>query len=209
MGPRATALLLAGTLWTLSLPARASSDASTLAARARAECETGRLARDRAQRARHFQLGEELAARAVAMDDASAAAHFALFCNRGEAMRLDGETLTDVLALRGLLRELDRTIELEPDHADALAAKGIFLIRLPRLLGGDVARGEDLLRRVIVLDPTAVSARLGLARICKRRGQREESLAYANGALQAAKELGRPDKVAEAQATLAEIASSH
>jgi hypothetical protein len=205
MGPRVTALSLAGLVWMLAIRAGAATGASDLATRALAECEAGRQKHDRAERARHFQAGEELATRAVALDDGLADAHFALFCNRGETMRLDGETISDVLALRGLLRELDRTIELDPNHADALAAKGLFLIRLPRLLGGDTAQGEVLLRRVVMLDSTSVSARLGLARLCNYRGEREESVAFATRALEAARHLGRADKVAEAQATLAEL----
>jgi tetratricopeptide (TPR) repeat protein len=188
-----------------SMASAADVSAPELAKRALTECEAGRQSRDRADRQRRFARGEELATRAVALDDRSADAHFALFCNRGEAMRLDGETIRDVFAFRGLIRELDRTLELQPDHADALAAKGTFLVRLPRLLGGDVNRGEMMLQRVLTLDPTAVSARLGLARVCEYRGERDQGIAYASRALQIAKELGRADKIAEAQAILDEL----
>jgi hypothetical protein len=183
----------------------AEPSAESLAQQALSECETGRQTGDRAERARRFAHGQELAEQAVALDDRSADAHFALFCNQGESMRLDGESISDVLGLRALLRELDRTLELKPDHAGALSAKGTFLIRLPRLLGGDVDRGEAMLHRVITLDPTAVTARIGLARVCEYRGRRDEGIEYAQRALQFAKELGRADKVAECQAVLAEL----
>lgn len=197
-----------GVLLTLSgRSAFADPTVSTLAHQAMAECDEGRLAADRAERAAHFARGEELAQRAVHLDDASADAHFAVFCNRGESMRLDGESIRDVFALRGLLAELDRTLALQPDHPAALAAKGTFLIRLPRLLGGNVDRGEAILRRVLVLDPETVTARLGLARVYEYRGQFEESLAYATRALEIARELGRADKIAEAQSVLADLAS--
>ena len=190
----------------LGSPARGSEpSAAALAQQSLAECEAGRQSNDRSERERRFLRGRELAQRAVAMDDHSADAHFSLFCNQGEVMRLDGESIKDVLGLRALLRELDRTIELEPNHAGALSAKGTFLVRLPRLLGGDVDRGEQMLHRVITLDPTAVTARIGLARVCDYRGRRDEGIEYARRALQFAKELGRADKVAEAQAMLAEL----
>src|SRR5690242_11615369 len=182
--------------------------AAALAQQALAECETGRQATDRAERVRRFTHGRELAARAVALDDRSADAHFALFCNQGEAMRVDGESIRDVVGLRGLLRELDRTLELKPDHAGALSAKGTFLVRLPRLLGGDVDRGEAMLHRVIDIDPTAVTARIGLARVCEYRGRRDEGIEYARRALEFARETGRADKVAEAQAMLAELGAT-
>jgi tetratricopeptide (TPR) repeat protein len=202
---------LAAALWSmLAVPVRAAEpSAQSLAQQALAECETGRQVTDREERARRFARGREIAERAVALDERSADAHFALFCNQGEAMRLDGESIRDVLELRSLLRELDRTLELKPDHPGALSAKGTFLVRLPRILGGDVARGEAMLRRVITLDPTAVTARLGLARVCEYRGQHEEGIEYARRALHFARELGRADKVAEAQAILAELGAPY
>ncbi len=139
------------------------------------------------------------------MDEHSAEAHFVLFCNMGELMRLDGESITSVFSLRRLMAELDRTIELEPHHSDALAAKGTLLVRLPRLLGGDAAKGEELLRQVLQLDPNAFSSRLTLAKTCEARGDREEAVAFATRALQIARSQGRADKIAEAQATLAEL----
>jgi tetratricopeptide (TPR) repeat protein len=201
---------LVAALCSLSVPAVASDpSASSLAQQALTECETGRQTTDKAERQRRFSHGLELGQRAVALDDRSADAHFAVFCNQGESMRLDGETLRDVIGLRALLRELDRTLELKPDHAGALSAKGTFLVRLPRLLGGDVDRGEAMLHRVITLDPTAVTARISLARVCEYRGRRDEGIEYARRALQFARELGRADKVTEAQAMLAELGATY
>ena len=201
---------LVAALCSLAGPVAASDpSAASLAQQALNDCESGRQTTDRAERQRRYDHGAQLAERAVALDDLSADAHFALFCNRGERMRIDGETIRDVIGLRALLRELDRTLELKPDHAGALSAKGTFLVRLPRLLGGDVDRGEAMLHRVITLDPTAVTARISLARVCEYRGRRDEGIEYARRALQFAKELGRADKVVEAQAMLAELGATY
>jgi hypothetical protein len=200
--------LLATLCCAVGRPLAAEPSASALAQQSLDLCEAGRQSGDRAERARSFRKGIELAERAVALDDRLADAHFGLFCNRGETMRLDGESITDVLAFRALQRELDRTLELAPDHPGALSAKGTFLVRLPRLLGGDVDRGEAMLHRVIHLDPTAITARLGLARVCEYRGRRQEGIEYARRALQFARELGRADKMAEAQALLDELGAT-
>jgi tetratricopeptide (TPR) repeat protein len=190
---------------TVSPSARAGESDGDLAKRSLAECETGRQAHERADRAGHFERGKALGEQAVAENDNSAEAHFALFCNMGEIMRLDGESITSVLSLRTLMAELDRTLALDPNHSGALAAKGTLLVRLPRLLGGDVTEGEVMLRKALVYDPTAVAARLALARTCYARGDREEAFAFATRALQIARELGRADKIAQAQATLDDL----
>ena len=190
----------------LATSARAADDsAPSLAASARAECDAGRRASDREARKEHFERGEALAEHAVALDDNNADAHFALFCNLGELMRLDGESLSQAFQLRRLMAEVDRTLELNPNHVDAMAAKGTLLVRLPRLLGGDSVRGEAMLRQVILRDPNAFTTRLALANVCEARGDRQEALAFATRALQIARQQGRADKVAEAQAALAEL----
>ena len=186
--------------------ARAADDSvASLTASARAECEGGRRTIDREARKAHFDRGQALAERAVALDDNSADAHFALFCNLGELMRLDGENLTQVFQLRRLMAEVDRTLELDPNHVDAMAAKGTLLVRLPRLLGGDSVKGEAMLRQVLLRDPNAFTTRLAQANVCEARGDRQEALAFAARALQIAREQGRADKVAEAQAALSEL----
>src|SRR5204862_357043 len=142
---RSGRLLMVLACFGLASVARAADDSvASLAASARAECEGGRRTADRAARKAHFDRGQALAERAVALDDNSADAHFALFCNLGELMRLDGENLSQVFQLRRLMAELDRTLELDPNHVDAMAAKGTLLVRLPRLLGGASGKGAAL-----------------------------------------------------------------
>jgi Tfp pilus assembly protein PilF len=78
-------------------------------------------------------------------------------------------------------------------------------VRLPRLLGGDGTKGEQLLRQAIQLDPNAFNSRLTLAKYVDARGERAEAIAFATRALQIARAQGRADKIAQAQATLAEL----
>ena len=198
-------LMVVACLGLASVVRAADDSVASLAASARAECEGGRRTADRAARKAHFDRGQALAERAVALDDNSADAHFALFCNLGELMRLDGENLSQVFQLRRLMAEVDRTLELDPNHVDAMAAKGTLLVRLPRLLGGDSVKGEAMLRQVLLRDPNAFTTRLALANVCEARGDRQEALIFATRALQIAREQGRADKVAEAQAALSEL----
>ena len=188
------------------VPAYASEDsAAELTRRARIECEQGRSATARDVRQDHFTRGQALAERAVTLDGQNADAHFEVFCNMGELMRLDGESIRSVFALRRLLAELDRTLELNPDHLDAMSSKGTFLVRLPRMLGGDATKGEAMLRDVLRRDPNAVNARLVLAKYVDGRGNRDEAISFATRAMQIARDQGRPDRIEACQSTLDEL----
>ncbi|HEX2056618.1 MAG TPA: hypothetical protein VHF07_08990, partial [Nitrospiraceae bacterium] len=133
-----------------SHPALGDHSAGHFSADAMKQCELGRVAHDRATRLAHFEKGQVLGERAVAADEASPDAHFSLFCNLGELMRLDGEgNLSSLLGFSRMMKELDRTLQLDPNHLDALSAKGTLLVRLPSFLGGDKRQGEAILRQVI------------------------------------------------------------
>lgn len=170
------------------------------------ECDLGRIAQDRSVRLAHFKKGRGLGERAVESDDRSPAAHFALFCNLCELLRIDGETtIASVLGLRRVLKELDRTIELAPDHLDALSAKGTFLVRLPTLLGGDKKKGEHILQDVIRRDPTSVNARLSLAKSYCGGGRHDEAISLASHALDLADLQYSEAFIHEARAVLAQL----
>ena len=199
---RWVSVLVAVTALVLPSASHAGQSASDLADQAMQECQQGQNAERRDDRRQHFERGEALATQAVALDERSAQAHFGVVCNLGELLRLDGEKLTSVFALRRLLNEVDRTLQLDPNHVDAMATKGTLLVRLPRMLGGDPVEGERLLRQVVQRDDHAVTSRIALAQACGARGDRDEAVGFASRALQIAKEEGRTDKVAEAQAAL-------
>jgi tetratricopeptide (TPR) repeat protein len=176
-----------------------------LTAHAMRECEDGQVAPTRDQRVAHFERGQKLAEQAVALDAKSAPAHFAVFCNLGEMLRVDGEKITSIMGFRKLMQELDRTLELDPNHLDALSSKGVLLIRLPTLLGGDVPQGEKVLERVVREDPGCITARITLAELYAERGARADAVALAAQARELARASGRADKFARADAALTKL----
>lgn len=103
--------------------------------------------------------GLDLADAALALDDRSARAHFAVVCNLGKATALAGTGFGSLGAVYRLRREIDVTLTLAPNDAEALAAKGALLVRLPRWLGGDQREGEHWLRRALAVDPSNGTAR--------------------------------------------------
>ena len=203
---RVVIVLMLGTLlWAPPDTGVARETAKSLSRQALQECQLGRQAKERAVRLAHFQKGQGLAERAVALDDRYADAHFALFCSMGEQLRIDGETIGSVFGARKVMGVLDRTLELDPNHIDALTCKGTLLVKLPALLGGDPQKGEEILQEVVKKDRKAVSARLTLARIYAERGDREAAIRLASRAVKIAKANRYTDLIPEAETTLAEL----
>jgi tetratricopeptide (TPR) repeat protein len=190
------------------MPVVAADSVKDLTKQARSECSLGRMAKDRDVRLAHFQKGQALAERAVSLDEQYDDAHFALFCNLGEQLRIDGESATSLFEFRGLMRELDRTLELNPEHLDALSAKGTLLVKLPNVFGGDVEKGERMLEQVIKREPRAVNARLALARVRCENGRHREAMTLASDALTIARKHKRTEFIPEAKAVLRQVRSS-
>lgn len=146
----------------------------------------------------------EFARRAVAADERNADAHFAMFASEGSIMLRTGASVNPINLMK-VNRELDRALELNPRHADALAAKGGLYRQLPWVLGGDLSKAEDCLTRAVALDPNAVTARIELAATYRDMGQPERGLPLVERALQIAEGQGRRRKTAEAQHLLEEL----
>lgn len=197
-----SAAIGAGSLFLMPMPSSAQHSGVPLSKQALEACHQGRLATDRATRLAHFQQGRTLGEQAVAANEGNADAHFALFCNLGELLRIDGESLTSIFGLRRMMRELDRALEINPGHINALSAKGTLLVKLPSFLGGDSEKGEQLLQHVVRQAPKAVNARLALARVWCQHGKHDEAAAMASNALTIAQEYQRVEFIPEAQALL-------
>ncbi|MCC6140720.1 MAG: hypothetical protein IT389_08910 [Nitrospira sp.] len=194
-------------LWMGSAASGAAQPATQdLIAGALQACHDGRIATDRAARLALYEKGQSLGEQAVAADEQSADAHFALFCNLGELMRIDGEmSLSSVFGFRRMMKELNRALELKPDHLDALSARGTLLVRLPSMLGGDPEKGEQLLRHVIHEVPDAVNARISLAKSYCKRGRHQDAVVLATEALTLAKAQQLDDFIPEASKVVAQL----
>jgi hypothetical protein len=160
---------------------------------------------DADEKRRSYTEGLRLARQAVLVDDQNADAHFAVFANHGRLQLLDG-AVPNPFTLAKANRELERTLELDPNHADALAAKGGMYRQLPRLLGGSLDKAETLLTRAISLNPNSVGARIELARLYQDRGRAEDGVPLLQAASAVAKRQGKHRQLAEARLLLEKIA---
>jgi len=165
------------------------------------------LADNDAGRRANYELAEQHSARAVALIPSNADAHFVHFASAGRLAQMKG-LATATLKLMSLNAELDEVLRLDPDHANALAARGGMLVKLPRLLGGDAAKGVALLERAVSLDASAIGKRLELSEAYHIVGRDEDARRVADEALAMAKERKDESKVVLCQKFITELEGS-
>lgn len=180
--------------------------AAELTAQSLALLEKGEDTSDEKARLALYEQGEKLAREAVDLDDTNADAHFAIFANEGRRLMIEGAV--NPFSLLKVNRSLDRCLQLNPDHSDALAARGGMYRQLPRLLGGNLTKAEQDLKRSIELDPQATGARIELARTYHEMGEDQKALPLLQQALHWAEQLNKPRRVREAKKALADIAGN-
>jgi tetratricopeptide (TPR) repeat protein len=200
----AALLLLTATRAYAETPPGAAHEAQMLARRALACLHRGEDASDPQKKRVAYEEGLQLAERAVQTDDDNADAHFAVFGNRGRLLLLDG-TVPNPVSLMSVSRDLERAPELNPNHADALAAKGGLYRQLPWALGGSLAVAEECLTKAIDLDPNAVGARIELAATYRDMGQPQRSRPLLETAAHIAEAEGKARQQHEAEGLLKEL----
>ncbi|MGH7789456.1 MAG: hypothetical protein ACRERC_21470 [Candidatus Binatia bacterium] len=179
-------------------------EAQRLATKAIECLNRGEDASDEVVKERAYREGLGYAERAVALDDANADAHFAIFGNQGRLLLLEGVTPNPISLLQ-VNRDLERALELDPNHTDALAAKGGLYRQLPWVLGGSLSLAETCLTKAIALDPEAVSARIELAATYRDMGHPERGVPLLQTAAAIAERQGKRRQLGQAKHLMDEL----
>lgn len=180
------------------------SDALHELAEAKRLLDEGEEAPDDAARRAKYEAARDHAARTVAALPKSADAHFVHFAAAGRLAQMKGVARL-AIEMVDLNKELDHVLELDPDHANALAARGGMYMKLPRLLGGDKSKGVAYLERAVSLDATAIGKRLELAEAYRATGRDGDAGRVATDARAVAVAEHKPDKVATCDKFLADL----
>jgi len=171
---------------------------------ARRHLDEGERATDDASRRTSYEAAKRHADRAVELMPESADARFVQFGADGRIAQLRGIAVA-ALQLVKLNNQLDEVLRLDPNHANALAARGGMLMKLPRLFGGDTEKGVEYLERAVALDDTAIGKRLELAEAYHIVGREEDAKATAQSALATARKLDQPERIATCERFIVEL----
>ena len=171
---------------------------------AKQSIDEGERARDDAGRRKAYETAKQHADRAVALMPQSADAHFLQFAAEGRIAQLGGIAVA-ALQLVKFNKQLDEVLRLDPNHANALAARGGMLMKLPRLFGGNTTKGVEYLERAVALDDTAVGKRLELAEAYHIVGRDADAKSMAQSALETARRLDEPERVATCERFIVEL----
>ncbi len=132
--------------------------------------------RERAKKEALWEKGMEYGRRAVEVFPDGKEGHFYYMANMGALARERG-ALQSVWKFRKIRKELDRTLEIDPNYAPALVAKAQYLTEMPGLLGGSDEEAVRLYEQALRADPDYGIARYYLAELHARRGRYEQALA--------------------------------
>lgn len=155
----------------------------------------------------NYEIAAKHAERAVELLPDNADAHFVLFGAKGRVAQMGG-LASAALALSSLNSELDEVLRLDPDHSDALAARGGMLMKLPRLMGGNTTEGIKHLERAVEINPNGAGTRLELAEAYEIVGRDVDAMKAGREALAIAKRKNEPKKVERAETFLADLEKS-
>jgi uncharacterized protein (TIGR02996 family) len=124
-----------------------------------------------------FQRAADAAQRATRLAPDDPAAHFEVARALGRLAQYRGVLQSLNLASR-VSNELDRTLELDPQHAGAWHARGLFHHDVPWLAGGRGGLVVPSFERAIAIEPDEITHRLAFARVLVARGDEARALEH-------------------------------
>lgn len=131
-------------------------------------------ARTRDDKLAAYDRGRQAARRAVELEPRNAIAHFWLATNTARWGQTNG-IVRSLFLLPDVQREIRTVLDLDPGFTPVYALAGNVYAEVPSLLGGDLARAEEMFRAGLAKDPHYTLLRLGLGKTLLKRGRRDEA----------------------------------
>ena len=117
-----------------------------------------------------YDRGRQAARRAVEQSPKNALAHLWYGVTTARWGQTRG-VLQSLSLLSEVKEEIRIVLELDPTLAPAYSLAGNVFYEVPRLLGGDLAKAEEMFRKGLEHDPHFTGLRLGLGKTLLRQGR--------------------------------------
>lgn len=121
-----------------------------------------------------YAEGRDAAKQAAELAPRSAPAHFWYATNVARWGQTKG-IMRSLFLLPTLRREMDAVFALDPTYTPVYSLAGQVYSELPAVLGGDLAKSEQMFRAGLALDARFTGMRVGLARTLIKQGRIAEA----------------------------------
>jgi tetratricopeptide (TPR) repeat protein len=156
-----------------------------------------------------YDTGRQAAKRVADADPRHVVARFWYATNTGRWGQANG-LVRSLFLLPEVKREIAAILDLDPGFAPAYVLAGNVYYEVPGLLGGDLAKAEEMFRKGIELSPRYTMMRVGLGKTLIKRGRADEARRELTAVVEEKSPLNPADwtmkDVPEAKRLLAEIA---
>ena len=127
-----------------------------------------------AQKMDSYEWGRNVAKRAVELKPQSAEAHFWYATNTARWGQTNG-VFRSFFLLSTIQEEIRLILELDPKFTPVYSLAGSVLYEVPRLLGGDPSKAEEMFRKGLEQDSKFTGMRVGLAKTLIKLGRTAEA----------------------------------
>jgi len=131
-------------------------------------------AKTQEEKLRAYDTGRQAAKRVADADPKHVVARFWYATNTARWGQTNG-IVRSLFLLPEVKREISAILDLDPGFTPVYVLAGTVNYEVPALLGGDLARAEELFRKGIELDPRYTMLRVGLGKTLIKRGRPDEA----------------------------------
>ncbi len=136
----------------------------------------------KSEKLENYNKGLAYGKKAMQIDDSCALAHFWYMANLGQISQMKG--IFNSLVLVGeVKKEIEIVLKLDPNNAMAYNAKAMIYYELPGILGGDVNKSIQFLKKGLEIDPNYSMAYVSLGKCYIKKKDYKTARSYLNQVL--------------------------
>lgn len=131
-------------------------------------------AKTREEKLQAYDAGRKAAKKVVDADGKHVAARFWYATNTARWGQTNG-IVRSLFLLPDVQREIRAILDLDPGFAPVYVLAGTVYYEVPGLLGGDLAKSEEMFRKGLALSPRYTMLRVGLGKTLIKRGHPDQA----------------------------------